>query len=269
MSTRLTASELQRIRRWFFEYTGPYLRSGGDSGRAAKLKLEHSCRVEEESAELAADLDMEAGEIRFAGMLGLLHDAGRFEQYRRHGTFSDRRSEDHGALGARVLAEHSVLADLPQRSRTIALRAVAYHNRAVLPGDEGEDCLLHSRLLRDGDKLDIYRVVTSYYHRPQEARDRTIELDLPDTHEVSEEVLEDLSCGNIVDASNVRTLNDFKLLQIGWVHDINYRPTLDRVARRRYLELIAAVLPRTPKVRLAVRGVIESRDRRLGRLKDA
>jgi hypothetical protein len=45
---------------------------------------------------------------------------------------------------------------------------------------------------------------------------------LPDNEDVSPEVLESLRNFKMVDYSTIKTLNDFKLLKISWVFDINY-----------------------------------------------
>jgi hypothetical protein len=52
-----------------------------------------------------------------------------------------------------------------------------------------------------------------------------------------------------VDIRHLKTLNDFKLLQIGWVYDINFVPSLEAVRERRYLEQIRATLPQTTALR--------------------
>ena len=46
----------------------------------------------------------------------------------------------------------------------------------------------------------------------------------------------------------LRNLNDFKMLQAGWVFDINFQPTLDCIKKRRYIELIREVLPESRKI---------------------
>jgi len=38
------------------------------------------------------------------------------------------------------------------------------------------------------------------------------------------------------------TLNDYKLLQISWVFDVNFSPTFGAVYERRYVQKIAATL---------------------------
>jgi hypothetical protein len=43
--------------------------------------------------------------------------------------------------------------------------------------------------------------------------------------------------------------DDFKLLQMSWIFDINFKPTLRSVKSRRYLEMIRDVLPKSKEIR--------------------
>ena len=76
----------------------------------------------------------------------------------------------------------------------------------------------------------------------------TIELDLPDTPGFSEKVYHDLINKKIVNLKNIKNLNDFKLLQIGWIFDINFKPTLYHIKNRRYLEMIRDVLTESKEI---------------------
>ncbi|MFC2088923.1 HD family phosphohydrolase, partial [Calditrichota bacterium] len=75
-----------------------------------------------------------------------------------------------------------------------------------------------------------------------------IELDLQDTPGFSDEVYHDLINERIVDFKYVKNLNDFKLLQIGWIFDINFMPTFQNIKTRHYLEMIRQVLPESEKI---------------------
>lgn len=52
----------------------------------------------------------------------------------------------------------------------------------------------------------------------------------------------------IVDVNNVKNLNDFKLLQIGWIFDISFEQTLHAVKSRKYLEMLCEVLPSSGRI---------------------
>jgi len=52
----------------------------------------------------------------------------------------------------------------------------------------------------------------------------------------------------IVNIKNVRNLNDIKLLQAGWVYDINFTPALKEIRQRNYTDLLKSALPAIPEI---------------------
>ena len=191
---------------------------------------------------------MNGDELRLAQIIATLHDVGRFEQYARYHTFVDRRSDNHAELGAEIITRSGILDKFDNVIGDLIIRSVRYHNRASLPPEEPEPCLFFSKLVRDADKLDIWRLVTDYYARKDPARNREIELDLPDTPGFSESAYLDLMNKKTVNMDHVKNLNDFKLLQLGWIFDINFQPTLDRAKERRYLQMIRQTLPASDRI---------------------
>jgi hypothetical protein len=146
--------------------------------------------------------------------------------------------------------------------KDLVYRIVSFHNRAGLPRDETELCLFYAKLLRDADKLDIWKVLTTHYLCLDETLNKAIELELPDTPGISDKVYEAVIDKKIVDSRHVRNLNDFKALQIGWVFDINFKPALDAVIRRNYIEVICSVLPaceQVERIKAVVGRYIETR----------
>jgi hypothetical protein len=147
-----------------------------------------------------------------------------------------------------ILARQGILSGFGAEVQHIIIEAIKHHNRAGLPPDGGDGWFLYAKLLRDADKLDIWRVVTDYYDRKEDERNAAIELDLPDTPGFSSKVAEDLSRKNIVFAKHLHNLNDFKLLQMGWIFDINFGPTMQMIGERHYLEMIRRVLPESEEI---------------------
>lgn len=239
---------LPGLKAWFSDYVEKFRSGDPDDRRNIELKVDHTRRVCEEILDVGESLGMKDEDLCLAEITALFHDIGRFEQYARYGTYRDLVSEDHAVLGVRVLRENHVLERLEPPTHDLILRTVSYHNRAVLPEDETERCLIFSKLLRDADKLDIWRVVTDYYTQKNGTRNETIELDLPDTPDISETVHEDLMSGRIVRVGCLRTLNDFKLLQLGWIFDVNFPRTFQLVRERAYLKIIRDTLPTSAKV---------------------
>jgi len=241
----MTDREFKKIRKAFNSYAAEFQTANQDIQQNFDLKRIHSLYVAEEATALARSLGLNNEEIRWARIMGLLHDVGRFEQYRQYQTFVDSRSQDHAALSVAVLKAGSILDGQPRPWIELLLKAISYHNRYQLPASESPEVLFYTRLLRDADKLDIFRVVTEYYHRDSGPRNPAIELGLPDTPEVSPGVLRDLQECRSVDKRHVCTLNDFKLLQVGWVYDVNFPHTGRQILQRNILDRIEAALPQT------------------------
>jgi len=231
-------SLLPRLRDWFEDYVTQFSSDDPILQENVDLKAKHTRRVCKDVIDIGASLDLSEEDLCIAEASALLHDIGRFEQYSRYRTFSDYRSEDHAALGVKIIQAKRVLDRLEPAAADILVRVVGYHNRAVLPVGETERCLFFLKLLRDADKVDIWRVVTEYYQNVENKRNRTIELNLPDVELVSDSVYKALMNGKLVQMADLKTVQDFKLLQIGWIYDVNFPRTFQIVREKKYLEKI-------------------------------
>lgn len=237
------------LRDWFTGYVRKFYREGDpDFQQNIHIKRDHTERVTEEIIYLGKQLGLNEDELNISEIIALFHDIGRFEQYERYQTFSDIRSEDHARLGIRILKEYDTLGMLDKETQKLILCAIEYHNRPFLPVRESEICHFYSRLIRDADKLDIWNVVTGYYQRKDGHRNSALELELPDTPGISEEVYHSLINRQIVHSKHVKNINDIKLLQAGWIYDINFEPTFRCVRERGYLETLRKNLPDTEEI---------------------
>ncbi|HUX55398.1 MAG TPA: HD domain-containing protein [Bacteroidales bacterium] len=236
------------LRTWFTSYVKTFKYDNDELQRNIDIKREHTERVTEEIINIGKQLGFNDDELNLAEIIALFHDIGRFEQYDRYKTFSDHKSEDHAELGIKILTKYNVLDILDEEIQILILCSIRYHNQASLPDKETKTCLFYSRLIRDADKLDIWRVVTGYYHRKNGRRNVALELELPDTPGISKEVYKALMNRQSVEMKHVKNINDIKLLQAGWVYDINFKPTLDFIKERRYLEMIREALPESPEI---------------------
>jgi len=238
----------KNLKDWFSDYVQTFKHGDQESRQNIVLKEEHTKRVCTEIRRIGEQLGLHDDELRLSEIIALFHDIGRFEQYARYQTFEDRQSENHAELGVKILEGHGILNAFGESTKSLILRTIQYHNRATLPREETETCLFFTRLLRDADKLDIWKVVTDYYHQKNGKRNGALELDLPDSAGFSDAVYQDLVKREIVNINHVKNLNDFKLLQVGWIFDINFEPTLHAVLSRRYLERMREALPQSKKI---------------------
>jgi hypothetical protein len=152
------------------------------------------------------------------------------------------------------------LKELEEQEREEVYTAIEWHNKKEVPGDLDGRRELLTRLLRDADKLDIWRVVTDYYCSRDGEENNTLQLDLPDEPQINRQNIDDLLNGRMADLTNLRTLNDFKLLQIGWVYDLNFPRSYQLLKERGYLGTIFDSLPQTNdiyKIRELIEGFLE------------
>ncbi len=253
-------------RNWFDQYVAGFT-AGEDTALDVvtniRLKKDHSDRVVQEILWMADQLGLDNESRDLAAVMALFHDIGRFEQYARYRTFVDHQSENHAELGVKILQQHQVLDCLPADQADLICRVISYHNRAALPDDDTEECLFYARLLRDADKLDIWRVLVDHYQHQNQDDNPAIELGLADTSDISDQVYDRVVNKDIVNARHVKNLNDFKLLQIGWVFDINFTPALGQVKDRGYINAICRTLPPSDKVTRIEKAVAAWFDRKL------
>ncbi|UCF43591.1 MAG: HD domain-containing protein [Planctomycetota bacterium] len=242
--------QLDKFRAWFDDYVAGFYGDDEFINANIKLKDEHSRRTCQEMLELADELGLSASQRRRAEVLALLHDIGRFEQFVKYRTYNDPRSVNHCLLGLEVLRRTKVLEQLQDEERELVERVIEYHGLMELPAGLDGECLLLSKLLRDADKLDIFYVVTDYY---QQYRDDPegfkLEIELPDEPGYSMDVVEQLLAGQRIDYSKLRTWNDMKLCQLGWIYDVNFSTTLKRIKQRGFLEMIFEFLPATEDIK--------------------
>lgn len=125
-----------------------------------RLKIVHTLCVAELSRDIAIALGMDEEDISLAWLIGLLHDIGRFEQYRRYRDYRDFLTEDHAKLGVEVLKKNDLIRSFIEDDQydQIIYQAIENHNKYALPSDIEERTSIFSKIIRDADKTDIFRV---------------------------------------------------------------------------------------------------------------
>jgi hypothetical protein len=240
----MTTEQLADITSWFDRFVGTFSAATPAEQRNYDLKAEHTARVRTIMERLTASLDLPPEARALASAIALCHDVGRFPQYCRYGTFNDATSTNHAALSVRTLKDEGVLDDLDPRDRSMLLHAVSLHNAFLLPDDLSPSVRRYSLLIRDADKLDIWRVMIEYCAAPPEERASAVIWELPDTGACSPRALEEVASGRVLNRSFLATADDFKLLQLSWVFDLNFVESLAIMNERGYVDTLVDLLPR-------------------------
>ena len=200
-----------------------------------------------EFIDLAEANEMNSQMITLAEITGLLHDIGRFEQYTRFETFSDNQSLDHGDLGEEIIEKKLKNKPFDDASLTLIKNATRLHNKKHLSKERPKEDFQLAAIIRDADKVDIYKVVTDHYQSNDP--NTTLTLDLPDDNSYTQRCIDEIKKGVIVTKQGLRNVNDFKLLQISWVFDLNYRKSLELINENQYLDVIFDTLPQDKQIK--------------------
>jgi len=248
-------NQCNEIRAWFFHYVENISHDSGILKPLIQLKLDHSLHVADDSREIAENLKWPLSEIVIAETLGLLHDVGRFSQIVEFRTFSDPDSINHGERGYHIIRDLDVLSSLPAQEQLIFLDGIHYHNVREIPHHICKESLRYIKLLRDADKLDIFRVINDMLHNGTLEKHPEITLNIDLNGPVSPAALAQILNEQTVSYENIKSLADFGLTQLSWIYDINYYVTFQRIIDRSIIEKIIEFLPENKEIKNVVQKV--------------
>jgi predicted hydrolase (HD superfamily) len=262
-------AQLKIFKRWFTDFVaGFYTEDDAFINRHVQLKECHTHRVCNEMRQLTAVLEMNENDRLLAGAIALLHDVGRFPQIQIYRTYKDEDSENHCLLALKVLAKHKVLEDLPKDERVIIEKAIEFHGVKDLVKDLptlDERTMHFAKLIRDADKIDIFDLLIKYYRQmaaePENFGKEVVEY--ADTPECNPEIIDALMDHKLIHYEQIKTINDAKLMQLGWVYDVYFDWSLKQVHDRGYLQTIIDLLPETEQVKQATDCILDYTKKRI------
>lgn len=214
----------------FMKYTNNYDIENENIDR----KIYHSLRVMEISKKIATNMGLGNEKIELATLIGLLHDIGRFEQFKIYQTYSDLESIDHGDLGADILKQNNFIRNFIKESKydEIILKSIQNHNKYKIADDLNKEEKFFCKIVRDADKIDIlYEAIEIFWKNGREE----IQNDL-----ISDKVYNEfLSKKPIKKDKNMKKNGIDKLvLMLAFVFDINFHESLEILKKEDYLNKI-------------------------------
>jgi hypothetical protein len=233
----------------FLSYVEDFRQGSPEDIGNIEYKRGHSLRVLENAKAIAGSLNLEPSCCRLALLAALLHDVGRFPQYRRYKTFLDRLSENHGLAGARALRGSELLAGIaPDEQKTIRC-AVLLHNRRHIPAYVSANVRKLTAIVRDADKLDILPVIISNLD-PESDQNPVITLHLkPHPTAYTPSVYASVLSGRLGKYKEMRWVNDFKITLCSWVYDFNFPAARQLCLERGCMDALLQTLPDTPEMK--------------------
>lgn len=234
---------MKRIEEMFAAYVARFAWADGNLAALAQLKIDHTARVVSAAERIMRSENWTAERFAEGTAAAWLHDIGRFEQLRQYGTFQDSKSIDHAELSARVIEAEGILDFMPDSSRARIVSAVRVHNMKRIPDEIVGEGLELAHLVRDADKLDIFRILHEKYRAGEITENSTAFWNLPLKGPVSDRVATSVLAGEPVEYSWIQSLSDFILIQVGWViSGLHFRETRRIAAEEHVIEMREEIL---------------------------
>lgn len=228
---------------WLSSFISTFRNEKGDLDPLLELKRSHTERVADNCRRITKELGWNGPLQERAISAAILHDTGRFPQYATWGTFYDGASADHGALGEKVLRESFPWPDPEGEDAFVILEGVRLHNRRTLPENIAPSALPVVRIVRDSDKIDVFRIVREHV---KEGRISDLLPRIDPEGGYSPAVVDEVGRTGRGSYQNVRSTADFLLLQLSWIFDLNYAPAYRMLEEEGAFSWILEQLPPDP-----------------------
>lgn len=203
-----------------------------------ELKIVHTYHVAENAKKIAQELKLSKEDIELAELIGILHDIGRFEELKITKELNSVKF-DHAGHGSKMLFEEDMIRKFIEDSQydNIIKKSIENHSRLEIEENLDERTLLHSKIIRDADKIDNYRV----------KKDEKIEAIFPKRvnkiEDMEESKLSDIVYNTILDKKCVDihdrvTPLDFWVCILAFTFDLNFDVSYKIVKESDYVNVL-------------------------------
>lgn len=209
-----------------------YVKNYNPEDEKIMLKINHIKRVSKISRNMATSLNLLEEDKNLAELIGILHDIGRFEQIRIYNTFMDKDSVNHGELGVKILFEDGLIRNFIKDTKydDIIKKAILNHNRGRIEEGLTDRELLHSKIIRDSDKTDIYNVLIN------ESVEACYNVSDMSKETITKEIYREFKEEHIINYKNIKTAADVLVAHFAYVFDYNFSYGLKLLENKKYLD---------------------------------
>lgn len=214
-----------------------YLKNYDINDGSIALKIKHTYEVVKKSEYIAKGLKLDKENLKLAKIIALLHDIGRFEQIKEFGEFNDKKIE-HAEFGVKVLFDNGLIRKFIKEEKydDIIRKSIYNHNKFKIEESLNDIELLHSKIIRDADKLDNFRVKEKEKLEdmfPKIYNEKTINYET-----VSEKVYEDFIQHKCIKLEDRKTIIDYWVCVIAFIFDLNFKISLQYVKENNYIDIL-------------------------------
>lgn len=202
--------DFKRIHKVFTNYVNTF----DMNNKNISLKYYHTLEVANISEKIARSMNLSEEDIYLSKLIGYLHDIGRFEQVVKTNSFKDN-TMDHADNGVKLLFEEGMIRKFIDDDKydDIIRKAVRNHNKYKILDEVNEREELFTNIIRDSDKIDIFRVRRLHYED---------KIKLPP----SKEIIDCFKNKESVKLKDIKNKSDAILCVLAFIFDFNYKESI-------------------------------------------
>jgi len=172
---------------------------------------------------IAKNLNLSKEDRNIAVLVGLLHDYARFHQWTKYKTYNDLESIDHGDYGVILLFENNDIEKftLNKNYYSIIKTAIKNHNKFSVEDNLDDISKLHSEIIRDSDKIDIFNIYANKILEIKNINDK-----------ISDKVKKDFYNNKLINKKDCKNDNDEIILLLSMIYDINFKVSIEYINKK-------------------------------------
>ncbi len=204
------------------------------------LKYIHTFNVKLANDQIVESLSLNDRDKYLSTIIALFHDYARFEQAKIYNSFNDLTTIDHGNLAVEMLFDNNQIVnfvtDLTPEELEIVKLAIKNHNKFEIEEGLTDRQMLFCKIIRDSDKVDIYRVISSNFKAENFERGKIEQQDL-DTFYKNE----------LHKLRKEQTFYTRVFTSLSFIFDINFKKSFEIIHKNQYInKYMCALLLATP-----------------------
>jgi hypothetical protein len=233
---------LAAFRSDFKNYLRPFLSAQYKDDIHVLRNIIHTEKVVENILILADSLELSESEKNTAEVIALFHDIGRFWLMLQDQI--DAAKYDHAQAGIQYLMTNDTFVKLDESIKNTFIEIIQNHHLPEIQKKDNGAAYFFLRLLRDADKLDIWRTTTDNLANSKKRLNFNRELGLSEKPVITESFCQTILAGGHGDKNKVITFSDFLIYHMSWVFDLNFRKSFQLLNQRQYMRYYYDVLPK-------------------------
>jgi HD superfamily phosphohydrolase YqeK len=201
-------------------------------------KRVHTIKTALTAVKIAKALGLDEENINLAYTIAMFHDIARFLQWTKFKTYTDAKSFDHGDKAVEILFDENLVEsfNIDKKYYDVIKFAIKNHNKfkideKTMPTLDGIDVLLHAKIIRDADKIDIARQLSANPKEVGTIPRSDVKKQGSGVHHVVKNAIDNK---RQVKYQEIQTISDQVIGSISMAYDLNTAPARKIFVKNNY-----------------------------------